>query len=219
MEFNTRNNVKVDLTRLEAEVRAKAAEYLDDITEENLKAFAESTKFIAQSVFEKFYFDIDDHYTDGVFKLQDEKKLNAFSDFHDGYRAKMRLWSNKNLISIREVKIDASLEMPHKVEDVTATPIAVAGVGTLIAVGLAIAGVELWVIVAAEFLALATATYLYKQKKNQSESDYISKVKRYEIQIELEKARLVNGLIQDLETWLKNAEKHSDSLLSSFGIN
>ena len=36
MEFNTRNNVKVDLTRLEAEVRAKAAEYLDDITEENL---------------------------------------------------------------------------------------------------------------------------------------------------------------------------------------
>ena len=109
--------------------------------------------------------------------------------------------------------------MPHKVEDVTATPIAVAGVGTLIAVGLAIAGVELWVIVAAELLALATATYLYKQKKNQSESDYISKVKRYEIQIELEKARLVNGLIQDLETWLKNAEKHSDSLLSSFGIN
>lgn len=219
MEFNTRNKVMVDLARLEIEIRAKAAEYLDDITEENLKAFAESTKFIAQSVLEKFYFEIDDLYTDGVFKLQDEKQLNAFSDFHDGYRAKMRLWSNKNLISIREVKIDASLKKPHKVEDVTATPIAVAGVGTLIAVGLAIAGVELWIIVAAELLALATATYLYKQKKAQSESDYISKVKQYETQIELEKARLVNGIIKDLKIWLNNAKNHSDSLLSSFGIN
>ena len=219
MEFNTRNHVMVDSFRLEEEVRAKAAEYLDDITEENLKAFAESTKFIAQSILEKFYFDVDDLYTVGVLKLQDEKQLNAFSDFHDGYRAKMRLWSNKNLISIREVKIDASLEMPHKVEDVTAPPIAVAGVGTLIAVGLAIAGVELWIIVAAELLALATATYLYKQKKSQSESDYIFKVKRYEIQIEFEKTRLVNGIIEDLTKWLNNAKNHSDSLLISFGIN
>ena len=137
MEFNTRNHVMVDFFRLKEEVRAKAAEYLDDITEENLKAFAESTKFIAQSILEKFYFDVDDLYTDGVLKLQDEKQLNAFSDFHDGYRAKMRLWSNKNLISIREVKIDASLEIPHKVQDVTAPPVAVASVGTLIAVGLA----------------------------------------------------------------------------------
>ena len=219
MEFNTRNHVMVDFFRLKEEVRAKAAEYLDDIPEENLKAFAESTKFIAQSILEKFYFDVDDLYTDGVLKLQDEKQLNAFSDFHDGYRAKMRLWSNKNLISIREVKIDASLEIPHKVQDVTAPPVAVASVGTLIAVGLAIAGVELWIIVAAELLVLATATYLYKQKKAQNKADYNFKLKRYENQIEREKARLVNGLIEDLTKWLNNAKNHSDSLLISFGIN
>lgn len=208
----------VDLVRLDEEVRAKAAEYLDDITEENLKAFAESTKFIAQSVFEKFYFDVDDLYTEGVLKLQNEDQLNAFSDFHDGYRAKMRLWSNQNLISIREMKIGASLEIPHREENTTA-PVAVAGVGTLIAVGLAIARVEVWIIVAAELLALATAAYLYKQKKAQSEANYAFKVKRYEMQIEQEKARLVNGLIEDLKNWLNNAEAYSDSLLVLFGIN
>lgn len=219
IEAYSRNKVMVDLVRLEEEVRAKATEYLEDITEDNLKAFAESTKFIAQSVLEKFYFDVDDLYTEGVLKLQDEKQLNAFFDFHDGYRAKMRLWSNNNLISIREVKIDVSLEIPHKGEDVMKTPVAVAGVGTLIAVGLAIAGVELWIIVAAELLALATAAYLYKQKKAQSEANYAFKVKRYEMQIEQEKARLVNGLIEDLKIWLNNAEAYSDSLLVLFGIN
>ena len=219
MEFNTRNKVMVDLLRLDEEVRAKAAEYLDDITEENLKDFAKSTKIIAQAVLEKFYFAVDDLYTEGVLKLQDENQLNTFSDFHDGYRAKMRLWSNQNPISIREMKIDASLELPHKEEYATKASVAVAGIGTLIAVGLDIAGIGVWIVVAAELLALATATYLYKQKKAQSESDYISTVKRYEIQIESEKKRLVNGLIQDLKIWLNNAEIHSDSLLSSFGIN
>lgn len=209
----------VDLVRLEEEVRAKAAEYLNDITEENLRAFAESTKFIAQSVLEKYYFDVDDLYTEGVLKLQDESQLNAFSDFHDGYRAKMRLWSNQNPISIREMKIGASLEFPHKEEIATMAPVAVAGIGTLIAVGLAIAGVKVWIIVAAELLALASAAYLYKKKKAQSEANYAFKVRQYEMQIKQEKARMVNGLIKDLKIWLNNAEAYSDSLLASFGVN
>lgn len=208
----------VDLGRLDEEVRAKAAEYLDDITEENLKAFAESTKIIAQAVLEKFYFAVDDLYTEGVLKLQDENQLNTFSDFHDGYRAKMRLWSNQNPISIREMKIDASLELPHKEEFSTKASVAVAGIGTLIAVGLAIAGIEVWLVVAAELLALASAAYLYK-KNAQREADYARKVEKYQMQIDIEKARLVNGLIKDLKTWLSKAESHSESLLASFGIN
>lgn len=215
MESNTRNKVKVDSLRLDEEVRAKAAEYLDDITEENLKAFAESTKIIAQAVLEKFYFAVDDLYTEGVLKLQDENQLNTFSDFHDGYRAKMRLWSNQNPISIREMKIEASLEKPYQEGNGTKGPIAVAGVGTLIAAGLAIAGVEVWLVVAAELLALASAAYLYK--KNAQRKAF--KVKQYQMQIDIEKARLVNGLIKDLKTWLSKAESHSESLLASFGIN
>ena len=208
----------VDLVRLEEEVRAKATEYLEDITEENLKAFAESTKSIAQSVLENFYFAVDDLYTEGILKLKDENQLNAFSDFHDGYRAKMRLWSNQNPISIRKMKIEVPLEIPHKGKGATKTPVAVAGFGTLVSVGLAIAGVNVWIVVAAELLALASAAYLYKKEAKQSEANYAFKVKQYEVQIEQEKARLVNGLIKDLKAWLNEAEAQSDSLLTEFGI-
>ena len=50
MDTNFRNIIMMDVVRLETEVRQKALEYLDDISEGNLKAFAESTKNIAQSV-------------------------------------------------------------------------------------------------------------------------------------------------------------------------
>lgn len=218
MDSSTRNKIMVDLVRLEKEVRAKAVEYLEDISEGNLKAFAESTKFIAQSVLEKFYFDIDDLYTVGVLKLQDENQLKKFSDFHDGYRAKMRAWSNQNPISIREMKIVAPSAPPQKEENFKRAPIALASGGTLIAVGLAIAGVNIWVVAAAELLMLASATYLFKTQKSQSEYNYAFKVHQYEMQLEQEKQRLVNGLIKDLKTWLNIAESYSDDLLASFGI-
>lgn len=207
----------VNLVRLEEEVHAKAAEYLEDITEENLKAFVESTKLIAQSELEQFYFAVDDLYTEGSLKLEDENQLNAFSDFHNGYRTKMRLWSNQNPISIREIRIDESLEIPHKEGCKTKTPVVVAGFGTLIAVGLAIARVNAWIISATGLLALASAAYLYK-KEAQSEANYAFKLKQYKMQIGQEKARLINGLIKDLKAWLSNAEAHSESLLAEFGI-
>lgn len=217
MESNNRNKVMVDLVQLDEEVRAKAAEYLDDITEESLKAFAESTKLIAQALLEKFYFSVDDLYTEGALKLEDENQFNAFFDFHDGYRAKMRLWANQNQISIREMKIDAPTEFPKKERGTTRTPVAIAGFGTLIAAGLVISGVNVWLIVAAELLALASAAYLYK-KRAKSEADYAFRVEQYTMQVEKEKARLVNGLIEDLKAWLNDAEAHSDSLLATFGI-
>ena len=45
----------MDFVRLETEVRQKAQEYLDDVSEANLKAFAESTKYIAQSILENYF--------------------------------------------------------------------------------------------------------------------------------------------------------------------
>ena len=51
------------------------------------------------------------------------------------------------------------------------------------------------------------------------EKQYAFRVKKYEMQIEQEKARLVNGLIKDLKTWLSNAEQFSNDVLASFGNN
>ena len=47
MDINSNSKVMMDFVRLETEVRQKAQEYLDDISEENLKSFAESIKYIA----------------------------------------------------------------------------------------------------------------------------------------------------------------------------
>ena len=63
MDMNSNSKVMMDFVRLETEVRQKAQEYLDDISEANLKAFAESTKYVAQSILENYFLSVDDIYT------------------------------------------------------------------------------------------------------------------------------------------------------------
>lgn len=232
--MNTNNKVMPDLVRLDEEVRSKASEYLSDITEENLKAFAESTKLIAQSVLENFYFSVNDLYTDGPKKISDQDILAQFDDFHDGYCAKMREWINQNEILIREMKIMPADGVPQKKnESIYKTPWVIAGIGTLVAVGLCILTEKWalpekwqftdkwmkygkWVALAAELLSLGTAAFFYKKNKASNERDYNRKLKQYEIKIQMEKARLVNGIIEDLKIWLENAEAYSEELLHTF---
>ena len=52
-----------------------------------------------------------------------------------------------------------------------------------------------------------------KKSKESREKRYAFRVKKYEKQIEQEKARLVNGLIKDLKIWLGNAEKFSNDIM------
>lgn len=206
----------MDFVRLETEVRQKAQEYLDDISEANLKAFAESTKYIAQSILENYFLSVDDIYTNGALKIEDNEVFNKFIDFHDGYRAQMKRWTADNEITIREMMVTPTLKEMED-ENITKKPIAIAGVGTLVAVGLFIF-TEMWIAVAAELLALGVAAYTYKKSKENREKQYAFRVKKYEMQIEQEKARLVNGLIKDLKTWLSNAEQFSNDVIVSFGI-
>lgn len=218
MDIYSNNKIMMDVFRLETEVRQKAQEYLDDISEESLKAFAESTKYIAQSVLENYFLSVDDIYTNGALKIEDANKFNMFIDFHDGYRAQMKKWASKNEITIGEMKVTPVLRYPElEEENITDKPIAIAGVGTLIAVGLFIF-TEMWIAVAAELLALGAAAYTYKSSKKSREKKYTFRIKKYEMQIEQEKARLVNGLINDLRTWLGNAESFSNEVIINFGI-
>lgn len=216
MDTNYNTKVMMDIVRLETEVRQKAKDYLKEITEDNLKEFAESTKYIAQSVLENYFLAVDKLYTNGALKIEDDDIFNKFIDFHDGYRAQMKKWSSDNAIKIREMKIDPSLKFPG-IEDkeIRKALIIGAGLGTLVAVGLYIF-TEKWITVAAELLVLGAAAYTYKKSKD---NKIAFEVRKYEIQIKKEKARLVNGLIKDLKTWLSNAEKYSNEIIISFGIN
>jgi hypothetical protein len=218
MDTNFRNIIMMDVVRLETEVRQKALEYLDDISEGNLKAFAESTKNIAQSVLENYFLAVDDIYTNGALKLENSEIYNKFIDFHDGYRAQMKKWATENEITIGEMVITPTLQYPEiENENITKKPIAIAGVGTLVAAGLIIFS-KMWIAVAAELLTLGVSAYSYKKSKESRETRYAFRVKKYEMQIEQEKARLVNGLIKDLKTWLGNAESFSNDVILKFGI-
>jgi hypothetical protein len=218
MEQLSKSHVMMDYVRLEKEVRQKAKEYLGEITEDNLKSFAESTKYIAQSVFEKYYLEVDHQFSDGALKIKDEELFDKFMDFRDGYRASMKKWMADNEISIREMKVDPTISFPNlPTEDIKQTSLVIAGVGTLVAVGLFIFS-ELWIAVAAELLFLGTAAFIYKKKKDKQSEDYEFEIRNYEILIEKEKSRLVNGLIKDLKTWLKNAEQYSDEVLTKIGV-
>ena len=218
MDTNFNNIIMMDVVRLETEVRQKAQEYLDDISEGNLKAFAESTKNIAQSVLENYFLAVDDIYTNGALKIKDSEKYNIFIDFHDGYRAQMKKWISENEITIGEMVITPTIRYPEiEDENITKKPIAIAGVGTLVAAGLIIFS-KIWIAVAAELLSLGASAYTYKKGKESREKRYAFRVKKYEMQIEQEKARLVNGLIKDLKTWLGNAESFSNDVILKFGI-
>lgn len=218
MDTNFRNIIMMDVVRLETEVRQKALEYLDDISEGNLKAFAESTKNIAQSVLENYFLAVDDIYTNGALKIENSEIYNKFIDFHDGYRAQMKKWATENEITIGEMVITPTLQYPEiENENITKKPIAIAGVGTLVAAGLIIFS-KMWIAVAAELLTLGVSAYTYKKSKESREKRYAFRVKKYEMQIEQEKARLVNGLIKDLKTWLGNAESFSNDVILKFGI-
>jgi len=218
MDTNFRNIIMMDVVRLETEVRQKALEYLDDISEGNLKAFAESTKNSAQSVLENYFLAVDDIYTNGALKIENSEIYNKFIDFHDGYRAQMKKWATENEITIGEMVITPTLQYPEiENENITKKPIAIAGVGTLVAAGLIIFS-KMWIAVAAELLTLGVSAYSYKKSKESRETRYAFRVKKYEMQIEQEKARLVNGLIKDLKTWLGNAESFSNDVILKFGI-
>ena len=206
MDTNFRNIIMMDVVRLETEVR------------QNLKAFAESTKNIAQSVLENYFLAVDDIYTNGALKIENSEIYNKFIDFHDGYRAQMKKWATENEITIGEMVITPTLQYPEiENENITKKPIAIAGVGTLVAAGLIIFS-KMWIAVAAELLTLGVSAYSYKKSKESRETRYAFRVKKYEMQIEQEKARLVNGLIKDLKTWLGNAESFSNDVILKFGI-
>ena len=130
----------------------------------------------------------------------------------------MKRWASDNEITIGKMTVTPTLKYPEMDDEkITKKPIAIAGVGTLVAVGLFIF-TEIWIAVAAELLALGVAAYTYKKNKENREKQYAFRVKKYEMQIEQEKTRLVNGLIKDLKTWLSNAEHFSNDVLVSFSI-
>lgn len=212
------NGVLMDYVRLELEVRKKALTYLDEINEENLKSFTEDVKFVAQSVLEDYFFSIDNLCSEGIKRLTNEDNLDRFLDFHDGYRAKMKKWSNDHKIEIRQINVSL-VKYPQMKTTVGRKLVLIAGIGSAVVVMGLFVFTDIWIFVAAELLMLGIAVYIYKKECDSCKKEYAFKIKQYEIQKDQQRAKFVNGLIVDLKKWLKQAENYSNNILVTFGIN
>lgn len=209
--------IMLDFLKLKKEIKEKASEYLDEVTEENLNDFIRAAKFIAQEVLENYFFSIEDHYKSGADKIGNEKISNDFFDFHDGYRSLMKRWMKEHELEIKHTLNPTTLNVPC-VENVNPrNTLIVAGVGTVVAVGLLIFS-KAWIAIATEIIALSATACVYKQQKLNKKTEYDAKIKQYEHQLENEKTQFVDRVIEDLTKWLKSAESYSNELLATFKV-
>ena len=220
MEQQTFNKM-IDMCQLKLDVRELAGLVLDEINEDNLDYFANETKKIAKSTFEKYVFDVYDLYTSGALAIQDTYKLEIFTNPDKGYQQKMLEWENQYEISISKQVIELpenpenSRPQIHKKGFVIGTTAGTA-VYTAIATGLLIMG-HPWIALAIELLTLSCAFVQYKLY-SYGEKEYAMRVEQYRMDIEKKKQEFIAGIISDLENWLTKGENYSKELLASFDL-
>ena len=221
MESSVSKETMMNFDLLEEKVRSKAKDYLDVTSEENLSSLVNFAKFVAGSVFQNYYFAVENSYLDGEKQIEDEALRNEFADFHDGYRARMKEWVNdkENEIRTRTKTMSFSAPSPKRVNDKRIwIPFIIVGIGTFLAIVSAFF-TRLWIPVIIELLVLAVAFCFHRTIKKQAEADYLIQKKKYEEQIGLDIKLWVDDLVSDLKEWLNNAKSYSDSVLKSFGLN
>lgn len=210
------NGILMDYDSLETQIRTKASDYLDGDTSGDMIPLIEASKTIAFCVLEDFFYSIDDFYSKGNNRITDDVVLRRFADFYDGYRAEMKAWMNSNEIIIREkhLPIDESFEIPMSMS--SNNHIVILVIGTLIAIGLSFI-TKLWLSIPFELLVIGFSAFLYKgyRKRKKEYRDRLAECERCALRV---KSRWLDGLIEDIKSWLKSAENYSNTLLLLYGV-
>ncbi|MCM1141185.1 MAG: hypothetical protein NC453_21675 [Muribaculum sp.] len=204
-----------DFGAFQKSLHDKAQLLLTEVTEENLKYFSEETKALAEAALEKYVNEVYDLYADGAHKIPDLDILERFTDYRSGYTAQMSNWMKEHSIQLQEQKITIPEE--PKAPQKELKPMPVATVGTAIAVGLLIF-TNPWVALAAELLTIALTLRQMKRVKIANQKFEVAKIE-YERSLKKMRSDLVNGLINELEEWIKQGLMYSDSVLDSYNLN
>ena len=215
----------IDKTKLNTEVRETANLLLADIInmsqtelQDNLRYFAEKAKDVAEGIMERYVFDIVEKYTENeLYKINDSAKLGAFVDFSTGYQQRMLQWINEHPLEVKEETFEVPNRPVLSADTKNVKPMAIAGVGTVVAIGLYIYS-NVWIALAAELLTLAIAKLYDNKLQRDRRIEQEVKQQQYEIAIEEKKEHLINGLIKELEKWLDQGEEASNELLASFNL-
>lgn len=204
----------LDIAKLEADVQEKAELFLNNIDEDSLKAFSDEVKKIAEGTLQKYIFKVCDWYTDSSFS-ENQEFLSKFVDIKTGYQQTMLDWIEQNCIVVQQ----QSFEYPEypvcpNMKNPTQTMAITGSIGTVIATGLLIFG-HPWLALATELLTIAL-TYQVYRKHMSSKSQYKMELEAYELKLQSLKNDLINGITEDLITWVNKGVEYSNSVLESY---
>ena len=204
---------EIEFEPLKTAIEEKACLLLAEITEDNLKTFAQEVKLIAEGVMEQYIFKVYNLYSEGARKISDHDVLEAFIDYSSGYQSKMLAWNESHPIQLKEIKIEIP-NLPENPKINKQLPVITISAGTAIAIGLFIFS-NAWVALAAEILTLAIA-YKQQSKQHKEQQAYEAELLAYNNQLGMKRMTLINGLTEDLVKWLEMGKDYSDSVLTSY---
>lgn len=139
-----------------------------------------------------------------------EKKREAFNDFTYGYVRKMQEWMEENPVEISSIEVPLEQvvdSMPN--QDAVKKALTMAGVGTIITIGISFFTPALVAIVA-EFVALCIAYKVYKRNNDYNE---VNNIRR---SLDETKEKIIEYVIYDINAWLDKADRWSDQLIESY---
>lgn len=206
---------EIEFEPLKTAIEEKARLLLAEITEDNLKTFAQEVKLIAEGVMEQYIFKVYNLYSEGARKISDHDVLEAFIDYSSGYQSKMLAWNESHPIQLKEIKIEIP-NQPEAPKINKQLPVITISAGTAIAIGLFIFS-NAWVALAAEILTLAIA-YKQQSKQHKAQQAYEAELLAYNNQLGMKRMTLINCLTEDLVKWLEMGKDYSDSVLTSYNL-
>lgn len=139
-----------------------------------------------------------------------EKKREAFNDFTYGYVRKMQEWMEENPVEISSIEVPLEQvvdSMPNR--DAVKKALTIAGVGTIITIGISFFTPALVAIIA-EFVALCIAYKVYKRNNNYREANNIRG------SFDETKEKIIDYVIYDINAWLDKADSWSDQLIELY---
>lgn len=193
----------INKNKFSNKVDALAEEYFSNISNNNLRYFAENAKNEMDTAFDSF---VNKTYLDKVDTIEDTEKGLLFSDVNEGYRPLMKRWLKNNPIEVQMAQgVDEILETQKNTYTYGGGTL---GVGTLITVGISVFSSAQWLAIITGLLTLPLSYKMYK-KGEKLDQEYI------EEEIEKLKYNYRNAVKKELLIWASSAEQYSKSVLEN----
>lgn len=177
----------------------------EDLTKDDIDIFVnEVIKFVTNE-FEAYI----NYKEEDFISFIPEQNKAAFKDFTNGYVRKMQEWIEDNPVNVNSIEIPLEQvvdSMPNR--DAVKKALIIAGVGTIITIGISFFTPALVAIIA-EFVALCIAYKVYKNN-NCREANNIRG------SIDETKEKIIDYVIYDINAWLDKADRWSDQLIESY---